>query len=183
LTRIAFLLVLAACADYAIFDPRQPIDVTPINAWTDGELQELAAATQCWNLAVGIDFRFTTSPSDAQRVVASFNDLECLGTDLGQYTAGFDGNISLCPDFTFEEERFLVMTHELGHASGIRVEGTRSDSIMGQKPSHGALFGEPLFSSEDLALFAAAQPSFTPMPACKPDFFRSDTGSYECRCD
>ena len=181
--RIAFLLVLAGCADYAIFDPRQPIDVTPINAWTDSESQELAAATQCWNLAVGIDFRFTNSPSDAQRVVASFNDLECLGTDLGQYTAGFDGNISLCPDVTFEQERFLVMTHELGHAAGIRVEGTRSESIMGQKPSRGASFYEPLFSSEDLALFAAAQPGFTPMPTCNPAFYQSDTGGYECRCD
>jgi hypothetical protein len=181
LKRFAFLLVLAACDDYAIFDPRQPIDVTPINTWTAIDSQNLAAATECWNLAVGIDFRFTTSPSDAQRVVVAWNDLECLGTDLGQYTAGFDGNISLCPDLMSEEERFLVMTHELGHAAGIRVEGTSPYSIMGQRPALGANVGAALFSSEDLALFAAAQPSFTPMPMCSPTFATSD-GGFECRC-
>jgi hypothetical protein len=181
LKRVAFLLLLAACDEYAIFDPRQPIDVTPINMWTAVDSQNLAAATECWNLAVGVDFHFTTSPSDAQRVVASWNDLECLGTDLGQYTAGFDGNISLCPDLKSEEERFLVMTHELGHAAGIRVEGKGFNSIMGQKPALGASVNAPLFSSEDLALFAAAQPSFTPMPACTPTFATAD-GGFECQC-
>jgi hypothetical protein len=181
LKRLAFLLVLVACDHYAIFDPRQPIDVTPINEWTAIDSQNLAAATECWNLAVGIDFRFTTSPNDEQRVVAGWNDLECLGTDLGQYTAGFDGNISLCPGLKSEEERFLVMTHELGHATGIRVEGTSSNSIMGQKPARGAVAGTPLFSSEDLALFAAAQPSFTPMPSCSPILVISD-GGFECQC-
>ena len=180
--RLAFLLALVGCDHYAIFDPQQPIDVTPINAWTAIDSQNLAAATECWNLAVGIDFRFTTSPNDEQRVVAGWNDLECLGTDLGQYTAGFDGNISLCPDLDRQEERFLVMTHELGHAAGIRVEGTGSNSIMGQKPARGASDGTPLFSSEDLALFAAAQPSFTPMPTCNPKFETSPDGGFECRC-
>jgi len=177
------LLVLTACDEYAIFDPRQPIDVTPINAWTDSDSKNLAAATECWNLAVGIDFRFTTSPDDQQRVVASFNDLQCIGQDLGQYTAGFDGNISICTGLGGSETRFLVMTHELGHATGIRVEGKGGESIMGQRPAIGAIVGRPLFSAEDLALFAAAQPDFAPMPTCTPLFYARAPDLYECRCN
>jgi hypothetical protein len=129
----------------------------------------------------------TPAPTARERISARFVDFECLGDAIGEYTAGFDGYISLCR-YAFEHtalsEMFFVMVHELGHAAGIRVEGRGADSIMGSEgDAIVGRAGQPIFSDEDRALLAAAQPDFTPSPVCDP-ILRIDEAAmtWSCEC-
>lgn len=177
----------AGCNDYAVFDLHQRIELTPVGAWTDLERAYLDAAPVCWNLGFGIDYSVTATPSVHERVSVELVQFLCIGDALGQYTAGFEGHIELCP-YAFEHSSpsrmFFVIAHELGHAAGIRVEGQGPQSLMGLKGDDiGGAVDQPMFTAEDRALLAAAQPDFTPMPVCDPIArFHEEDSTWTCEC-
>jgi hypothetical protein len=179
--------VLAGCADYSVFDLHQQIDVSPVGTWTDLERAYLDAAPVCWNLGFGIDYAVTAEATTYEHVDVELVEFLCLGDALGQYTAGLEGHIALCP-YDFEHatpsRMFFVIAHELGHAAGIRVEGAGQQSLMGLKGDNvETAVDKPMFTDEDRALFAAAQPDFVPAPVCDPVArFHDETSTWTCEC-
>lgn len=170
------LLALAGCAP--VFDLDEPIQIEPIGVWNVQQRMDLEAAAACWKLRFGIPFEVTSSPGASQRVKIVFDEFRCLDTQLGQTSQGFEAEISLCPSRLTQGQAgrlrlFWVIAHELGHAAGIHAEGSDDRSIMGSSwPSIGWLLAGSesgsMFSEEDAALLAHAQPDFELAPTCDP---------------
>lgn len=185
---LAIAIAVAGCRD--AFDPTKPIDVIASGTWTDAQRADLDHAAACWNLGFGMDYR-TDSANDEQQVRVEFDELMCLNPDDWAWTSmGFDTKVTICPEHfapNFEEipdELFGVLTHELGHVAGIPVQVADPRSIMGgdQPRILFDLRGDPVFSTEDHALFAQYNPNVALQPVCEPVVDRVSDIAAQCAC-
>jgi len=193
--RVVALLALVGCAR---FDPARSIELVPASSWSESEVARIEAAAECWNLGFGMDFSVTKNPSSDQVAFVEYNDFACLGA-FGIFTPGQPAGIDICPTEHarpiptspgFEGVRpplFMVVVHELGHAAGIRTEGSDQFAVMGgnNQAYYAERFGvlEHAFAPEDHELIHDADPHFVEAPACAPeDLFVIGDGDSGARC-
>jgi hypothetical protein len=194
--RLAVLVPLASCA---VFDPARPIEIVPADDATESDVAALAAAGECWGLGFGTQFEVTRDPTSEQAVFVQYDNLVCISA-AGVFTPGVPARIDVCPpglyqgpddDFGIFGSRLAVtyfntVSHELGHAAGIRAEGSGEYSVMGR--NKGAWEAEklvtalPAFSDEDYALFRDAHPEFAIVQTCDVWMVGDRISGVRCEC-
>jgi hypothetical protein len=202
--RFALICALASCAS---LDLSQPIDLVADPSWSDFDKATLAAAAQCWNLQYGTQFTPTAQPDTTQMVYFDYAPIACWDS-WGRYLAGDPAHDSVCPiDDVLRDEAdqpeevyatpvllFTILEHELGHALNIRNVSSdepfvAENAVMVDNyvPTEFYRYDDddnlPAFTAFDGDQLAAANPDFTPQPACARVVLVDDpTTAIACAC-
>ena len=194
--RRAGWLVLGAVSGCAVFDPTQPIEIVPGDELDASEVARLEAASECWNMGFGTQLVVTRDPRSAQAVFVHYDSSVCIGAS-GIYTPGVPARIDVCPEGQYQGELdgimgivavsyFNTVSHELGHAAGIRAEGSGDRSVMGlNMHAYEAEYYDIssfAFTEEDYALFADAHPDFPVAPMCRVRMYGAAGSGVACGC-
>lgn len=179
---LAALAALAALgvAGCTFVDVGRPIGLVA-DGLDDGDAANLAEAAACWNLQFGT--QLTAGPearSMRQQVDVFYDRATCL-YDLAQTQDGWPQSIAICPErywpgltpaspygprdprSELHATPFRVLSHELGHV--LNIVGHPSDPFAVMVG--GGLDREFMFRDADRAMFADANPDFTPHSDCR----------------
>ena len=161
---------LAACAST---DVSRPIGLI-VDGLTEPDAVELAEAARCWNLRFGT--QLVTGPEGStldQQIEVFYDDFTCIRS-YAQYQPGTPGAIAMCPERYRDPARyglpihitpFRILSHELGHALNIVGHPSKND-LSGPVMLTGGPDFSAMFTKIDAAMFADANPDFTPPPRC-----------------
>ena len=163
--RSEWLLVLACGC--ATMDVEQPIALV-FDGISDEHRANVEEAARCWNLQFGT--KFVVGEDAPQQVEVFYDDQTCL-ISAAQVQAGWPTRLAICPERYWDGivtargypvTPFRVFSHELGHTLNIISHPEETLAVMS---SGGRPFDE-MFLDVDLALFADANPDFTPSSPC-----------------
>ena len=193
LIRLSVVVTCVGCVACARFDPDETIQLVPAAEWSVADVEALRQAAACWNLRFGTRFEVVREPTAAQTVDVAYNPFTCLASE-GRFSFDQQAQIDVCPieysdwpDYVPRDRRLLtILTHELGHAAGIRRHSADWYSVMGGGYSweYVSIGREQLFGDDDAQMLHDAT-DFVGTPGCegKTVIVADDETGAACGCE